>query len=887
MRNLVTICLLLATLYSAAQEQAGIPQLTKKIKHHRDDTGKVRLLATLSQALASQDPDEGITRGSESLKLAEQLSWDIGIVLACDALAVNYSGKADHATALSYARRALEISRRQGFKPGIAASLRTIGKVNTARGAYAQAAVCFNEAQAIDEEAGDKAGLAKDMVLTGSIYQAQSNYVKALDYQLKALKINEEINDKRGIASTYGSIGMVHIGQGNFRAALANYEKALAIYRHINDKAGIALNLKNVGNAYISLKIFDSALAYYNRAIGVYQELGDKSGIARNIGNMGNVYQETGDYARALKYLLEAAAMNKELGEKYPLQNNLGSIGQVYLDIARDTSRRAAADSLIPNRNGNIDKAASLRKAIVFLDSAVHYDRELGNLNELQLFAGLLSQAYELAGDYEKAFNYYTESRIAHDSVFSLDNNVRFARLNEGWEAEQRQKQIEMQQLKITARKHENLFFFLLLVTAVLIAANLYRRFRVAGKTRRELEEKNRIIGAERDYADAMRARAEQSEKFKREFLTGMSHELRTPMNAISGMTDLLLEKKPGEEQRKYLEVIARSSEMLIHLINDILDLSKIEAGKLTLEQIDFSLPELLATAKDNIQLKTEDTGATVTFEIADNMPRVLVGDPLRLRQLIEYMTVAATGAFAVKKIILSVAPKEGGGPAPALHIDILMPGMSLPAAELESMLRATGEPDDLDHHGRHDLELAISRHLVSLFGSVLCAETSEHGTRIWFDIKLPEGSESRLSLQATETDNTLAPGLNGARVLIVDDNDYNRMVAAETLLSRADVKIDEAVNGQDAIDKLNANDYDIILMDVQMPVMNGLDATRYIRKKMAAPKCHIPIIALTASLLREDIGLCSEAGMNTYLPKPFKASELVSVMARSVTARG
>lgn len=885
MRRVIVIYLTLFSLCVSAQEHLTIPKLTRKLKHQREDTTRVRLLASLSQQLASQDPEEGITRGNEGLALAERLNWEQGIIMACDALASNYGIKANHASALSCARRALDISRRIQYKPGIAASLRTIGKVNTARGSYVQATICFNEAQTIDEETGDKAGLAKDIQLTGGVYQSQSNYAKALDYQLRALKISEEIPDYSGVASIYGSIGMAHIGQGNFRAALTNYENALAMYRKINDKAGIALNLKNVGNAYISLKIYDSALAYYNLAINVYRELGDKSGIARNIGNMGNVYQERGDYARALKYLLDAAAINNELGEKYPLQNNLGSIGQIYLEIARDTSDRPVTDSLIPTRYGKADKTAALKRAIIFLDSTVRFDRELGNLNELQQFSRVLSEAYELAGDHKKAFDLYAESRKAHDSVFSLDNSMRFARLNEAWEAEQRQKQIEMQQLKLTARRHENLFFFVLLVIAVLVAANLYRRFRVTKRTRRELEEKNRIIEAEKDFANAMRARAEQSEKFKREFLTGMSHELRTPMNAISGMTDLLLEKSPNNEQRKYLEVISRSSEMLILLINDILDLSKIEAGKLTLEQIDFFTPQVLTAAKGNIQLKTEDMNTAVNFDFAEDIPQVLVGDPLRLRQLIEYITLSAAAISNAAKVILSIKPVNENDEKTRLHVSVVMPGTQLAATTLERMLRATGEPDDAEQHGRHDLEMAISRHLVSLFGSTLCAETTTRETRIWFDIELPMGSASRIVTQTSAVDTSVDSSLNGVRVLVVDDNDYNRMVASETLLSRASMHIDEAVNGREAIDKLIANDYDIILMDVQMPVMNGLDATRHIRSQLPAPKCNVPIIALTASLLREDIGLCAEAGMNTYLPKPFKANDLIRIMAQSVSA--
>lgn len=879
MRYPFTILLLLISLAAYGGGHVSLASMLKRLKRQKEDTTRVNLLAGIAEAYASQNPDEGIRYGEKALDLADRLQWKPGLIHACNSLGRNYLAKADHARAIALFRKALEEARNAENKEGIAASLRNIGQVNIALGNYAQSLASFQEARNIDEELGNKAGIARDLLLTGDVYQAQSNYVTALDYMLKALKLHEEINDRSALADNYGSIGMVYIGQGNFRAALENYRRALQMYRQTEEKSGVALNLKNIGNAYISLRIFDSALTFYNEAIAMYRELGDNSGIARNIGNIGNVYQELGDYPKALSYLLDAASKNRRLGEMYPLQNNLGSIGLIYLDIARDTTGDIPVDSLVPQTAGHtIDKKASLQLAIAYLDSAIRYDRELGNLNELQHFTLFISEAYEMAGDYKKAYEYYDLSRRTRDSVFSLNNALRFARLNENWEAENREKQIAMQQLKLRARKHENLFFFVLFATATLIAGSLLLRFRTAKRTRRQLEEKNRLINEEKEHAEMQRQRAERSEQFKREFLTSMSHELRTPMNAINGMTDLLLEKKPAPEQQKYLEVISRSSDLLIHLINDILDLSKIEAGKLTLESIDFSLSNIVSETKDHAQLLADEKGILFKATQSELLPDVLIGDPLRLHQSIDKLVTVILHNAIAGEVTLSVLP---AAQPYGLYVKIAALDTGIPPDILRKMMDMTSGTNESATYDGGLLGVEIARHLISLAGGALRAEALVNGgILLQFEMPFEAGSADRLLARGKSDNAAGAPSLDGLRVLLVDDNDYNRLVAHETLQSRARMTIDEAVNGHEAIEKLRQNDYDIVLMDVQMPVMNGLDATRYIRSELPPPKNKVPIIALTASLLPDDIGICKEAGMDTYVPKPFKAAELVATMA-------
>jgi len=893
MRYLLIILLLCRPVCLLAQKntQQPIEVRVKKLAKLKEDTNKVNALIDLSGSYVSVNADEGIRYGTEGMSLAEKLGWEKGIAGASNSLGDNYIVKADYSTALEYYNKALKINRALNNEKGAALNLRNIGSINATKGNYATALSCFREALKIDEALEDKMSIARDLGNIGSIYQNQSNYAVALEYLLRALKLNEELHDKAGKAGILNSIGSVYISQGIFDQALDNYHKALDIVTELHDKNGIARNMKCVGNVYFSIRKYPEALECYNRAMEIHQELGDKSGIARNMGNMGNVYQEQGDYSRALMYLLRALKMNEELGEKYPMANNLGSIGCMYLTIARDTTGSIRSDSLIPSgaSSNAVDKKAALNLALNYLIRAVNIDREIGNLNELQNFCMYLSQAYELSGKFKEALESYNEHILYKDSVFSVENNIKIAKLGEQREDELKQKMIEMQQLKIVAAKHRKFFYIIGLAILVVLSIGLLLRFRTARKTKYILEEKNRIIEGEKEVADILRSRAEKSEAFKRQFLTNMSHEIRTPMNAVNGMTDLLLDKNPRPEQLHYLEVISKSSDILLRLINDILDLSKIEAGKLEIESIDFSLYETINQVKETLAVSAAERGLSLIIAVDNNIPDAVTGDPYRLRQVLTNLGSNAIKFTEDGMVEITAVLQQLNSDVATILFEVTDTGIGIPAEKLKSLFDSFTQEQNADTgiYGGTGLGLAISKHLVELQGGHIQVRSMPgQGSVFSFELKLPRGDVGNLQAGTKEKHTTDGSALKGLRVLLVDDNEYNRMVASETLLSKSDVVIDEATNGQEAINMLEQQDYDVILMDIQMPVMNGLDATRYIRSKLPAPKNATPIIALTASMLPGDMDLCDEVGMNGHLPKPFKTWQLISTLI-GVTGRG
>ncbi|HMG14517.1 MAG TPA: two-component regulator propeller domain-containing protein, partial [Saprospiraceae bacterium] len=380
---------------------------------------------------------------------------------------------------------------------------------------------------------------------------------------------------------------------------------------------------------------------------------------------------------------------------------------------------------------------------------------------------------------------------------------------------------------------------------------------------------------------------AEQSEKYKQQFLANMSHEIRTPMNAVMGMTELVLDSELNNKQRNYLEAVKKSSNNLLHIINDILDFSKIEVGKVDLEYIDFSIRDVLEQVKQTLNHKAEEKGLHLITEIDETIPDILVGDPVRLYQVLMNLAGNAVkfterGSISIDvRCLVSDVYKAG---IISLIFCIIDTGIGIPQDKLQTVFESFKQAHSSDSrkYGGTGLGLSISKQLVELMGGQITIESEEEaGTTFSFTIDFKEGSLERLQQRssAEELDGSI---LNGLRILLVDDNEYNRIVAKDTLESKAKVEIEEAHNGKEAVDALCKEDYDIVLMDVQMPVMDGYEATKEIRNPLSKVRKHdIPVIALTASVVRSDLDKCRAAGMNDYVLKPFKTAELISAIAK------
>ncbi len=376
----------------------------------------------------------------------------------------------------------------------------------------------------------------------------------------------------------------------------------------------------------------------------------------------------------------------------------------------------------------------------------------------------------------------------------------------------------------------------------------------------------------------------EESLKIREQFMANMSHEIRTPMNAIIGFSNLLLKENFTEEIRQYVNAIRTSSENLLVIINDILDFSKLKSGKITIENIDFNIRELITMVTEMMLPKAVEKGVQFSWVIDRNVQENLIGDPTRLNQILINLVNNAIKFTNEGSVRISVSIIEDTDEYSVLQFSITDTGIGISDENrrmiFEDFTQASSETTR--KYGGTGLGLAITKQLVELQnGNIDVQSKVNEGSTFTVQLKFskPENPGNRIPIKSNDRyDSKLLVGL---KVLVVEDNFFNQALVVR-ILENSRCKVDVADNGIVAVEKIEKNIYDVVLMDIQLPEMDGYKATEHIRTKLPEGKKEIPIIAMTAHAFREEVEKCLKCGMNDYISKPFKENELYDKLIKN-----